>query len=139
MRRSSTRQEGRSGCGAERKSSADANVSTSKPAERRSRTSDLRTVLSLTPSRRAIADAVMPSLFKTVAPLEGRAAAQNTSSCRSRPISSHEQPSTSVRTSSVCCPNSGAGSRIDPGVSLSRTGSPTTCVGPKAGCSNAVT
>src|SRR5207249_10461899 len=69
---------------------------TRRSSDLRSRTSDLRTVLSLTPSRRAIADAVMPSLFKTVAPLEGRAAgAQITSSSRSRPISSRSEEHTS--------------------------------------------
>ncbi len=40
-----------------------------------------------------------------------------------------------VRISSVCWPNSGAGSRTDPGVSRRRTGMPTTGPGPNCGWS----
>ena len=50
-------------------------------------------------------------------------------------IRSQSYPSTSIRTSSVCWPSSGATLRMPPGVSRRRTGMPTIWVGPCWGCS----
>src|SRR5438270_653075 len=57
--------------------------------------------------------------------LPGGCAAQIAEASRRRPISSHEKPS-SIKTSSVCCPSSGAVAAATAGVSLNRTGVPTT-------------
>ena len=65
--------------------------------------------------------------------------AQMTSFSFSLATSSHEYPSSAVRISSVCWPNSGAVARTDPGVAVSSNGMPIIWMVPKVGCSTSTT